>query len=228
MKKWLFLFFIWSCLKGYSQEKLEFKIQNILRVEDEFKTVFNYKVNYTIRNISKSKLSFFLNRSRISNHLNSALTNTIFYKMYKNDTLINAQVFDVRPELNSIEQQKLMIQILEEINGKKESKKSPEQLLIEFEKKKKENLKSEIITLEPNEILTFQNNLIWNKVRTVVNDDDIFYLDPKSKYTIDFSLVLLKKPFEKYFENEIEKKLILDENFIEGNFFSSKIEISLD
>lgn len=93
---------------------------------------------------------------------------------------------------------------------------------------KRKLLQSQKTTLQPNEVITMRYNLTWNKLRTVNYFDNEYYLDEKSKYYLDFSIYLLKQPFEKYFSEEEKKNIIHNPNFVEGNYISEKFEIFLN
>lgn len=210
----------------FSQDKLEFKINSINRLENKFKTEYTYEINYSVKNISSKEVSFFLAKNKIVSNAIGSLSNAVIYRFYQDENAINASVFNRPKELNPIEKEKENIEMQTKVDTMMKevmSYKNTTEYTLHIRKKE---LQSQEITLQPNEILTMKYDLTWNKLRIISHADNEYYLDENSKYYLDFSIYLLKKPFEKYFSEE-EKKNIID-NFIEGNYTSEKFEIFLN
>lgn len=229
MTKQFFLTFLLGFLTFcFGQNKLEFKINSINRIENKFKTDYTYEVNYSIKNISSQQVSFFLVKNRIANNVNGSLSNAVIYRFYKDETAINIPIFNRQKELNPIEKEKKEIEIRTNINSminEVMSTNNPDENYLQYRKKE---LISQIIILKPNEIITMKYDLNWNKLRNIFYLDDEYYLDENSKYYLDFSIYLLKTPFEKYLSEEEKKSIIQNPNFIEESYTSEKIEIFLN
>lgn len=219
------LCFVSFCL---GQNKLEFKINSINRTENKFKTEYTYEINYSVKNISSQDISFFLNKNKIESNEYGSLSNAVIYRLYQDHNTINAPVFNKPKELNPIEKekQKAEMQIkIDSLMKEAQSYKNTTEFTLDYRKKQ---LLSQVMILKPGEICTMSYNLNWNKLRNISYLDTEYYLEESSKYYLDFSIYLLKKPFEKYFTGEDKKRIIDNDNFIEGNYTSEKFEIFLN
>ncbi len=212
----------------FGQNKLEFKIVSINRTENKSKTNFTYNINYTVKNISSEEISFFLNKNKMECNAYGSLSNAVIYRFFKDDIIINAPIFNKPKELNSIEKEKSDAEMKVKVDSlmkEVQSYKNTTEFTLNYRRKL---LLSEIMTLKPGEICTMDYTLNWDKLRNISYMDTEYYLDENSKYYLDFSIYLLKKPFEKYFIGEDKKRIIDNPNFIEGNYTSEKFEIFLN
>ncbi len=212
----------------FGQNKLEFKIVSINRTENKSKTDFTYNINYTVKNISSEEISFFLNKNKMECNAYGSLSNAVIYRFFKDDIIINAPFFNKPKELNYIEKEKRDAEMKVKVDSlmkEVQSYKNTTEFTLNYRRKL---LLSEIMTLKPGEIRTMDYTLNWDKLRNISYMDTEYYLDENSKYYLDFSIYLLKKPFEKYFSGEDKKRIIDNPNFIEGNYTSAKFEIFLN
>lgn len=213
---------------SFSQNSLEFNIISINRVENKFKTEYTYEINYSIKNISSEEVSFFLNKNTIASNTNSSLSNSVKYRFYQNDNLINVPIFNRPKELNPIEKERQKIEMQAKIDVMLKEALSYKNTSEYISYRRKGQLLSQIRNLKPKEIITMKFDLNWDKLRNISFDDIEYYLDENSKYYLDFSIYLLKKPFEKYFSEEEKKNIIQNPHFIEENYTSEKFEIFLN
>lgn len=212
----------------FSQTRLEFKIISITRTENKSKTNFTYNINYTVKNISANEISFFLNKNKMVCNAYGSLSNAVIYRFFKDDVIIDAPIFNKPKELNAIEKEKRDAEMkikADSLMKEVQSYKNTAEFSLNYNRKR---LLSEIITLKPGEICTMHYALNWDKLRNISYMDTEYYLDENSKYYLDFSIYLLKKPFEKYFIGEDKKRIIDNTNFIEGNYTSEKFELFLN
>ena len=228
MKIFLYIILLSLNLFGFSQNKLEFKINSINRNENEFKADFIYEISCTIKNIHSQEVYFFIDKKKILNDTNASLSNAISYSLFENETLINIPIFNRRKQINSLEEQKRQIELKQKADSLMKKFQGITNLKKQILLEKKKHLLSQLTTLKPNESLTIKYNLIWDKVRAISYEDNDYYLEPDKKYYLVFSLHLHKKPFEIYFTETDEKLMLQNPNFIEGSFISKKIEIELN
>lgn len=212
----------------FGQNKLEFKITSINRTENKFKTEYIYQINYTVKNASSEEISFFLNKNKIVCNTYGSLSNAVIYRFFQDGNTINVPIFNKPKELNPIEKEKQDKEFqaeVEEMMKEAQSYENTSDYTLDYRKKQ---LLSQVMTLKPGEVCAMSYGLNWNKLRHITFLDEEYYLDENSKYYLDFSIYLLKKPFEKYFTGEDKKRIIDNDNFIEGNYTSEKFEIFLN
>ncbi|WP_136667374.1 hypothetical protein [Flavobacterium sp. H122] len=220
-----FCFLVTFC---FGQNKLEFKINSINRIENKYKTEYIYEISYSVKNISSKEISFYLDKNKIESNATGSMSNAVIYRLYQDENTINAPVFNKPKELSPIEKEKYDAEMKKKIDSVMQlvnSYKTPAEYHLNYKRKL---LQSQKTTLQPNEVITMKHNLTWNKLRTISYFDNEYYLDEKSKYYLDFSIYLLKKPFEKYLTKEEEKTIIQNPNFLEEHYISEKIEIYLN
>ena len=239
------MLFFFSSLLLFSQEsKLKVKLNNITTLLINAKNT-EYFINYEITNTTNNEISFFL----IPNALiaNAASSGTLFmvYKMYQNGLFedMDGPFFEYGSddviELATIEDKnsekyKLLLQKIIDKNKVKF-----------LDIKLKYNIKSDndaeiswafrnyllvnsIIKLNPNETRKFTIKTLWDKNRFVKNDDLEYYLDENKKIEIELILQLNKKVFKDRLSTQEYKAIETDENFIEGDFKSNKLEVKFD
>ncbi|MES2812903.1 MAG: hypothetical protein V4670_10580 [Bacteroidota bacterium] len=212
----------------FGQNKLEFKITSINRIENKFKTNYTYEINYSVKNISSEDVSFFLNKNKITSNATGSMSNSVIYRFYQDDNLINAPIFNRSTEINPIEKEKREAEMQIQVDAMMKeamSYKNTTEYTLQYRKKE---LISQVMTLKPGDVLSMSYDLSWNKLRNISYMDTEYYLDENSKYYLDFSIYLLKKPFDKYLSEEEKKNIIHNPNFIEGNYTSEKFEIFLN
>lgn len=212
----------------FGQNKLEFKITSINRTENKSKTDYIYQINYSVKNTSPEEISFFLNKNKIVSNAYGSLSNAVIYRFFQDENTINAPIFNKPKELNPIEKEKKDKEFqaeVEEMMKEAQSYENTTDYSLDYRKKQ---LLSQVMTLKPGEVCSMNYDLNWNKIRHITFFDEEYYLDENSKYYLDFSIYLLKKPFEKYFTGEDKKRIIDNDNFIEGNYTSEKFEIFLN
>jgi hypothetical protein len=219
------LYFVSFC---FGQNRLEFKIISIDRTENKSKTDYTYTINYSVKKISSEEISFFLNKNKMECNAYGSLSNAVIYRFFQDNNVINAPIFNKPKELNPIEKEKRDAEMkikVDSLMKEVQSYKSTTEFTLNYRRKQ---LLSEVITLKPDDICIMNYTLNWDKLRNISYMDTEYYLEENSKYYLDFSIYLLKKPFEKYLIREDKKRIIDNPNFIEGNYTSKKFEIFLN
>lgn len=230
MKK-LFLFLLWSFNIFSQNNPISLKIITITRTENTYKTDYIFNIQYSITNNTNQELCLFLKQNSIVANATSSLQNAVVYRVYQNSKLVDIPIFGKRTILNNdpfelknfiTKIQKKNDSIVKAYHDKGGISKDTLWIL------KNQDLVSEILTLKPQETRTMQASLVWDKLRTITYQKQEYYLDEKDTFQIDLSLYCLKKPFESYLSSEEKKKIIENQNFIEGNFTTEKMELPLN
>lgn len=83
----------------------------------------------------------------------------------------------------------------------------------------------DIMNLKPFETKKFQQTLFWQKNRYYTEDDYEFYLNEKSKFDLQFTLILLKDDLKNDITEKFYNEIMQDKNFVKGVFASNKMAI---
>ena len=230
MKKWFLYIIVLSFLTNSfgQQKKLSFTIIGITSLENASKTEQTFEINCLIKNIHSEEISFFFNNENLLTNKEASLSNALSYRFYKENSELDLPIFNKKKIQNPLEKEKEEIEI----------KKNAEALLSELKQHKnlqdfitenqRKNLFSNLKKLNPNESLTLKYTLTWDKIRTILNHDEITVLETDANYYLSFSLYLHKKPFEKHFTEEEKQSILENPNFIETSIDTEKFKINLN
>ena len=86
-------------------------------------------------------------------------------------------------------------------------------------------LMKNIMSLETNQTKNFVETMYWRKNRYYITDDIEYYLTEKSKFELQFTLILLKEQLKPKLTEADFNRIAIDKNFIQGVFYSNKKEI---
>lgn len=230
-------------LKVLSQNpSLKIEIDSINTVDSI--THRKFTINYTIKNLSNDKISFFLNPERVLPGSSGSMS-----------TYISAVLFQENEELptNDIltftsHKKEALIPNFESIKDEKEKNKAiktymNETLGYEFEQENNEMMKSNdpvlyyrkktgerllksLITLAPKEIKNYSKTFYWDKKRYYRIKDMQYYIDEKSNCYIELYFVVLREEYKEKILEEDYEKLIKIPNFTKGWFTCKRVEIN--
>lgn len=201
-----------------------------------------FTINYSIRNISKNKISFFLDPKRIvagsGGSMETSISGNLFQgkeELPMHSILSHTSKSRDLPEgfeliKDEKEKNEVLRKYLKEVldidmdNELEEIKKSddPNYKL----KKSSERLMISIMTLEPFEVKHYSKIFYWDKKRYHKDYDLEYYIDEKSNCLLQLYIVLLKEEYKERMLESDYNALLKTPNFIKGWYNSNKMEIN--
>ena len=219
---------------GFAQTPRLSVVIDEIQIESHESGETKYEVLYHITNNTENEIKFFLNPDGFGQPLNSKKT----FMLFENDQRFTGVAFlnqktKAAQEKAKADFDKIMtggdtIAIFKELGMdiselKKQSKEGT------FEKHLMENAtlkyQKDVMNLKPLETKKFQQSLFWQKNRYYTQDDYEFYLNEKSKFDIQFTLILLKNDLKNVITDQFYNEIMQDKNFVKGVFASNKMAI---
>ena len=231
-------------------QPLTVKIESIT-FKDSVPELREFQLKYSIKNNTSDTLKMFIKPNNSWASAKDEGSQISYYKIFENDSFIdigsifttNGQVisgFIIKPDDSIKTQEDFNIKYVKYLSKQystpldslqKIYKKEGMESLYLFEGKQfytqKEKQKMKCLTLNPNEQRESSIILNWDKNRYFKRDSNEYYLDEKTLYNLEITLVVLKEEFQDKIDEEVYKKLIKDPHFIKGVFVSNKVEINL-
>lgn len=227
MIKYFFFLFCFSTVLGQN-EKISLQLLRIEKKENEHKTHYVYTITATLKNNTENPISFFFDTKTMIGLSASSLSNSLCYQIYAQDKAIpELRLTPSDKSYSSFDFQQLM----------EKSKKYQDSIVNQYQKRggknediawiiKNHSLQKQIYPLEAKETKTLQYDLYWDKIRNVTDTEhNEIYVEENKPYFLDLHLVLIKKYYANYLENEEYNAIEQNANFIEGYYHSNKLPI---
>lgn len=200
-----------------------------------------FTIDYSIRNISNNKISFFLNPKRViassGGSMETSVSGSLFQEKEElpmHSILSYTTKSKELPEgFESIKDEKeknkvlrkylkevLDIDIDDEIEEVKKNTDSTYRL-----KRSSERLMKSIMTIEPFDMKHYTKTFYWNKKRYHRVDEIEYYINEKTKCYLLLYIVLLKEEYKERITESDYNDLMKIPNFVKGWYTSSKVEI---
>lgn len=205
-----------------------------IQLENHQSGEIKYEVFYHITNNSSNEIRFFFDPKGFGQSLSSKK----IFALFENDQRFNGVEF--LQQNTKADQDKSKADFEKMING---GYRTPmfKELGIDIDEFKKESkegtfktrqleratvrYKKDVVTFKPLETKKFQQTLFWQKNRYYTEGDYEFYLNEKSKFELQFTLILLKDALANNISKEYLEEISNDKNFIKGVFYSNKMII---
>lgn len=232
MYKALFILFFQFAL---AQNPILSLVITDIKIDNSTKDEVQYIIKYTVTNNSHRNIKCFFNPQDFG----LSLSTRKLFNLYENGSRFDGKSFlnpqpksvhdqynelSSRPAKDSTEFKKrtALLQSIADFDVETAKRGSPENFLKE---KISQRYKVDIMSFAPSETKTFEQQLFWQKNRYYKNDDLEFYLNEKHKYEIMFTVILHKKQLKEQISEKLYAEIMLDKNFIEGVFYSNKMQI---
>lgn len=216
-----YIFCLLFSIAAFSQTKpLALKIDSIKTSEDVDNNR-EFIISYHISNLSTKAVSFVLNTKSVIPMGAGSLRPNPYYKLYEKDKSFDAMgiFFSKNVEL-SFSSEEAFKKYQDSIATALKNK-TAEQLFIE----KKSRIASNIKKLEPNETLSLQVKLYWNKERYFRNDELEYYIEEKEPYYFELAINLMKEELLLDFSEAERNEFLKDKDLTKGWYTSNKVPI---
>lgn len=237
--KYLLLLFISTAV--FSQSPIiKIEIDSISSIDSL--SYRKFTIDYSIRNISNNKISFFLNPERViassGGSMETSVSGSLFqekeelpmhsilsYTSKSRELPEGFALIKDEKEKNRVLKKYLKdvldIDIEDEIEEVKKNTDSIYRL-----KKSSERLMKSIMTLEPFDVKHYTKTFYWNKKRYHRVDEMEYYINENSKCFLLLYIVLLKEEYKERMIESDYKDLMKIPNFVKGWYTSGKVEIN--
>lgn len=234
-----FFFLLLFAFPVFSQTQLlDIKIDAITS-KDTIDNEREYTINYHIENKIANEVSFFLKpTSLIPAHYGSMGTSTLFKLYQENEILENDDILDYNLKKNIITPPDFSFIKDEKQRALERRKFFKENYNIDLDsisikntdldlqlKNTNKNLMNSICLLQPKEVKKYSYTFYWDKTRYYKQGVMEYYLNEKSKFYMEFLLVLMKEHYKDKLLPEEFIKIMNNKNFIQGVYVSNKVEI---
>lgn len=178
-----------------------------------------FLIDFTIKNTSNETVAFYLNPSSFVPAQAGAGSNSVFYKIYEQDHLIEISSILTQPyEIRTFgtPQRQLNIDSI-----RRTMNISLEQRRETFQKE----LLNSMITVKPGEQRSYKKVLSWDFERYKKQDDIEFYFDDTKKYYMELLLIFLREEYESRLTPDQYQLLLKNKSLIKGWCLSNKMEL---
>lgn len=216
MRRLALLFFV--CFSAAAQRPVELVFDSIT-TDDSNVSRRKYTLSYHIANLTNKPVSFFLNTRSIVPVVSSSMSYSPHYKLYKDGKSVDASGVFTTGELmwTSMEAYRKYIDSIQKAEPGIEAMK----------KRQSDLIMASLVQLKPGETKSCSIQLAWDFGRYQKQDENEYFLDPDSRYSIELSMHLLLAEFEGRLEEAAYKKILSDKTAITGWFTSNALDIDL-
>ena len=219
---------------GFAQTPVLSVVIDEIQVTNHESGETKYEVFYHITSNSESAIMFFLNSDGFGQPLLSKKT----FMLFENDQRFTGVAFlnqrtkaaqqNAKADFEKIMNGGDTIAIFKELGMdvselRKQSKEGT--LKKHLKESATTRYQKDVMNLKPFETKKFQQTLFWQKNRYYTQDDYEFYLNEKSKFEIQFTLILLKDDLKNEITEQFYSEIMQDKNFVKGVFASNKMAI---
>lgn len=216
MRRLVLLFFV--CVSAAAQKPVELVFDSIA-TDDSDASRRKYTLYYHITNLTAKPVSFFLDTYSIVPVVSSSMSYSPHYKLYKDGKSIDVSgVFTIGEVMWKSE-----AHYMRYVDSVAKAKPDPEAL----KKSISDHILASYTQLGPGETKTCSIQLAWNFERYQKQDENEYFLDPGSVYSMELSMHLLLAEFQGRLEEAAYNKILSDKTAITGWFTSNALAIDL-
>lgn len=201
---WLLLF----CFSTNAQ-KLELKIDTIV-VDDSDVQERKFTVHYHLENLTDERLFFFQDIDGMVPSTGGAGTAIPYFKIFEQDVLIERNIFTGWRKEKTIESSKPTSGPI--LNEKQ----------MTYLKDNPASILGKLQAIEPKGKQFFSQAFYWDRKRYYFAHDIEYYLDEKTSYFLEITMVMLKQQYEKELPEVLYEQLPEDNRFVVGAFTSNR------
>lgn len=210
------LFFV--CFSAAAQRPVELVFDSIT-TDDSDASRRKYTLSYHITNLTDKPVSFFLNTNSIVPVVSSSMSYSPHYKLYKDGKSVDVSgVFTIGEVMWESE-----AHYIRYVDSVAKAKPDPETI----KKSISDHILQSLTQLKPGEAKPCSILLAWDFERYQKQDENEYFLDPDSVYSIELSMHLLLAEFEGRLEEAAYRKMLSDKTMITGWFTSNALAIDL-
>lgn len=201
---YIILFFIGLSAKA---QQLELKIETI-EVDDSDDHERTFTVRYVIENLTEETVLFFQDLDGIVPSTAGATGCKPYFKVFEEEILIERNVFNGWRKIAP---------------NKREAPLNDSQKA--FLKENPKSILAHLESINPKEKRIFEQIFYWDRKRYYFAHDIEYYLDEKTNYFFEITMVMVKERYKNDMPEELYKQIASDNRYVIGAFTSNKYPI---
>ncbi|MFY0482582.1 hypothetical protein ACI6PS_08245 [Flavobacterium sp. PLA-1-15] len=188
-------------------QQLELKIDSII-VDDSDNHERTFTVRYVLENLTEETILFFQDLDGIVPSIAGATGCKPYFKVFEEEILIERNVFNGWRKMTP---------------NKREAPLNDTQKA--FLKENPKSILAHLENINPKEKRYFEQIFFWDRRRYYEAHDIEYYLDEKTNYFFEITMVMAKERYKNDLPEELYKQIVSDNRFVVGAFTSNKYPI---